>query len=250
MNGSNLDFYKTWAPAYAEWTAWAKPVLFACMAFTGSIVLDIPEVPVESDSKTMIIIDLPGELGVAEALAYAAKGWRPVPLYNGVLGEGKMSVDVRSLGDALRTGAGLLRSMSIPLDAPPVFMLDSERMYGSKTPGEYDNRWCVFPQDMPSAEYIISKGINKVIVRSARWVRVDLERVLYDYQKNGIALLSLQSNDGPPKELVARKLSFAEELAYRFRATFKLTRNATGGFGGLILEPHERNSGMRFYRMG
>jgi len=251
MNINSLDIYKIWAPIYTEWAAWAKPVLFASLPSKRASALDIPEVPVSRELKTMIIVDLPGVQSVEESLAFAAKGWRPVPLYNGVMGQGKMLVDVYELGKALHAGADMLKTLSLPLDAPPVFMLDLKRMDGSRSPGAYDNRWCVFPQDMPSADYVISKGINKVIVRSARYVMIDLERILYDYQKNGLSLYVLLNDESSPKELFARKQSFADEWAYRLRVTMKLKRNATGGFGGRIPEPQERSgSGGAYYRIG
>jgi hypothetical protein len=251
MSNSNMNLYRTWAPDDADWTAWAKPVLFASLPSSKNSVLDIPSIAAPLGPGTMIIVDLHGKRSVEESLAYASLGYRPVPLYNGVRGAGKMLVDVTELGKALRAGAKLLKTLPLSPGAPPVFMLDSMRMNGFKDPGLYDNRWCVFPQDMPSAEFLASKGINKVIVRLHRFMAVDLQRVLYAYQKGGIALFSLKDGDSTPTALSVQKTSFAEELSYRLRVTIGLKRNATGGFGGRIPEPHERGgSGRRFYGAG
>lgn len=243
LNGYILDLYKTWAPNNSDWAVWAKPVLFASMGAWGlpkDMALEIPEVPISRDLRTMIIVDMPGIQSISEALGYAAKGWRPVPLYNGVMSAGQMLVDVFELVNGLQSGAKMLDPMSIPLDAPPVFMLDSRRMYGSKIPGTFDNRWCVFQQDMPSAAYLKSKGIDKIIVRVQMYVLEDLEQILYDYQKNGIALYMMRNAFDSPKEMTARKLSSVKGLVYRAAVVFGLRRNSAGGFGSTIPLPREQ----------
>ena len=97
METDNLSIYKIWAPDDAAWTLWAKPVLFANEFYPKRIELSIPEVPFDPEPGAMIIIDLPGRRGVEEALAFAAKGYRPVPLYNGTMGSGTMLVEVSGI---------------------------------------------------------------------------------------------------------------------------------------------------------
>ena len=82
------------------------------------------------DGETALIVDLPGESGVLEGLALAKMGYRPVPLYNGVYGPNRSSmvIDVAPIANALFLGADDLVSMSIRADAPPVFLLDANRM--------------------------------------------------------------------------------------------------------------------------
>lgn len=158
---NNLDTYKIWAPDDALWTQWAKPVLFMHKPIMKKDRLPVPEVEwIENTvSNTMIIVDLPGQRGVTESLALARLGYRPVPLYNGVNAQySSMVVPVYDIVSALFRGANELCTFNIRPDAPPVFMLDSNRMNESgKQPGKYDNRWCVFPQDMPSAAFIIKE---------------------------------------------------------------------------------------------
>ena len=263
MYSYNLGQYVIWAPDEAEWTAWAKPVLFASAHFRGGEELSIPDVSLKNDRKTMVIVDLPGKQSVEEALAFASKGWRPVPLFNGVYGDGQMIVDVTGLCRALGSGADVLKTLSIPLDAPPVFLLDSNRMIGSRSPGTFDNRWCVFPQDMPSHSFISSKGIDKVVVRLSASktlfrssptpsVRTDLEKVLLNYQKNGIDLFTLSDDAQEPEKYTARKLPIAGGLSNRFAVTLGLRRNATGGFGASVPEPEAREwgGGGGYYRLG
>ena len=48
---------------------------------------------------------------------------------------------------SLVSGADVMSSVVFTPDAPPVFMLDSQRLMGPlpPMPGTYDNRWVVFP---------------------------------------------------------------------------------------------------------
>ena len=249
MNGG-IEIYKVWAPNGARWTEWAKPVLFANMSGGGYGRQDIPALDWISrmDESTAIIVDLPGKAGVLEGLALARLGYRPVPLYNGVCGPfgSKMAVKVDDLVDALYHGAAELSKISFMPDAPPAFLLDADRMREpGKRPGAFDNRWCVFPQDMPSASYLISKGIRKVIVRTKRR-QEDLAHILYAYQTGGIETFSsIGSNQ---KRVTVVKPSSFKNMFYRFRVIAGLKRNAAGGFGGHI--PDFSESGGIHYRYG
>ena len=257
MDRNNLDIYKTWAPDNSVWAAWAKPVLFASLPRVKAGKLNIPEVQAQADRKTMYILDLPGRHGVEEALAYAARGWQPVPLYNGTSGDGAMLVDVKELGEALLKGADYLKelrfSQESPLsyDSPPIFLLDHNRMNGSRAPGVYDNRWSVFPQDMPSPDYVTKQGIERIIVRTPMYISADLEQILCGYEERGVALFIARHAADAPKDLHARRLGFWEGLAYRFRVTLGLKRNAAGGFGGMIPHPYEGGArGRRYHSYG
>jgi hypothetical protein len=249
----NLETYKIWAPDDALWTQWAKPVLF--IRPPGSIKnvkLDIPEIKwIQSvERRTMIIVDLPRHSGVAESLALARLGYRPVPLYNGVDGPSfSVIVKVHDIVTALYKGADELINYNIRADAPPVFMLDSNRMSGSgKKPGTYDNRWCIFPQDMPSAAFLIKEGISRVIVR-AESIQNDLSHILCRYQKEGIEI-HFCSGEAIKKIPITEPLNF-KSLSYRFKVILGLTRNATGGFGSKIPEATQSSSsGVRYYGFG
>jgi len=254
-NIENIELYKLWAPDDTAWSAWAKPVLFASLPAqqkNSAAVAMVPRtVSFLPDARAMVIVDLPGPQGVEEALGFAVNGWRPVPLYNGVMGPGRMQVDVRPLAKALYFGADTLRGLALPPGAPPVFMLDSNRMQGARMPETFDNRWCVFPQDMPSARYIKDKGITKIVLRSGKTrPDTDLARILYDYQKAGLALQLLNENEAFPKALTVKKQSALDEWAYRLKVILKLKRNAAGGFGGAIPAPYEQSGAGTYYRMG
>jgi len=248
-----LAVYKTWAPDDAVWTAWAKPVLFANRVFYD-YNLRIPEINWLSEmsganNDIMIILDLPCQDGVEEGLSLAQNaGYRPVPLYNGVNGpnNSNMIVDVRDIVSALYKGADILSELNLSPDAPPVFLLDSNRMKGrGKEKGKYDNRWCIFPQDMPSGSFVLKQGIKKIIMRTHdNKIQDDLSHILCRYQEQGIKIY--RSNG---IELAVSRPSQFKSLMYRFQAICGLSRNATGGFGVQIPE-ETQSSGSGFYYGG
>ena len=269
----NMVTYKIWAPDNALWTKWAKPVLFASlMSWKDDYALDIPEINWISSAQrdTMVIVDLPGKKGVEESLALARRGFRPVPLYNGVNDEkpvainsaanvstanadgalntadreaktpgatgetSAMLVDAKEVADALYKGAYALETLRIPDNAPPVFMLDSRRMTGEKVPGKYDNRWCIFQQDMPSASFLSEQRINKIIVRTDKR-QDDLLHILHRYQEQKIKIFQCVLDK--VMDMTVTKPSRMKSLFYRFSVIFGLTYNSAGGFGGQIPEP-------------
>jgi len=234
-----LEAYRVWAPDNALWTAWAKPVLFmsAPQGFADS--MEIPEINwAVPDGSTAVVVDLPGSEAVHVGLGLAKMRFRPVPLFNGVDAPGGTipMVDVSEVVGALYSGADYLRTLNIPDCAPPAFLLDSQRMKGGKVPGihdNYDNRWLVFPQDMPSASAMQDHCILRVVVRSDS-ISDDLAHILRRYQERGIQILLC---DGTvTKEVQVPAPSRFRSLFYRFIAMCGLTRNAAGGFGGTISE--------------
>ena len=246
---TNIEAYKIWAPQNVLWTLWAKPVLFACMTTSAiledeSISVDLPEIRWKDFllQDTAIIVDLPGLKGVEEGLALAQIGYRPVPLYNGVYSNTFMTVSTGDLARSLYKGAKVLADIYIRDNAPPVFLLDSMRKgTGSKIPGMYDNRWCVFAQDMPSASFLKKQGIKKIIVRTegeksifASKISDDLAHILCRYQEEGI---KIQHTFGvEPENIIVSKPSHFKKLFYRYKVIFGLTQNPAGGFGGMTME--------------
>jgi len=249
---NNIEAYKIWAPDNALWTEWVKTVLFANIKNhdAKSYMLKIQNINWlnKFDSNTAIIIDLPGEKCVEESLALAYMGYRPVPLYNGICEHNStnMIVDVQNLSKALHAGAEQLSSINIKADAPPVFMLDSRRMKAwSKSPGMYDNRWCVFPHDMPSASFLTKQNISKIIVRTELtqtffaksfyedYIQHDLSHVLYRYQEAGIKIL-ISCNNEEVKNTTISKPAQYKNLFYRISIILGLSRNTAGGFGRQI----------------
>src|SRR6185503_9996520 len=103
-----------------------------------------------------------------------------------------------------------LRGIRLAPEAPPAFLIDADRMRGVPTPGRFDNRSVVLPQDFPSGTLLRSRGIHEVVLiqRGGTSVREDLAHVLARWQEAGVRLrvLDLQSGGeaedlrvGPPK---------------------------------------------------
>ena len=257
MNES-ITTYKIWAPDNCVWSAWAKPVLFAGPVYGDK--MEIPEINwiTELKGDTMIILDLPGKDGIEEGFALAHIGYRPVPLYNGVNGPNPeaMIVNTRDIVIALFEGAKILSSINLSPNAPPVFLLDSNRMTDKgKERGKYDNRWCVFPQDMPSADFLANQGIKKIIVRTNdNKIQNDLSHILCRYQNRGLKIYLCSGGDDIPdipKETKVPNPSHFGSLIYRFKVMLGLSRNSTGGFGAKIPEQMQRRTrGVYYYRMG
>ena len=188
------DLFKIWAPIGAKWVNWVRPVPFINIneQFEGyeSGEFVIPKINYMSKVKlnTAIIVDLPGNTSIKEGLAIAKFGFRPVPIYNGIdEQEGAMAtVDNKIVKIGLIKGALELKKMQFDKDAPPVFLLDSNRMNRYKINlSVFDNSWDIYAQDIPSPEYFLKNGICDIIVRG-KCINKDLNKVLYPFQKKGI----------------------------------------------------------------
>ncbi len=165
---------EAWAPIGGDWSLWVRPVLFAQMndgmlarvpETTASDLLSIQTPEFAGDAA--VIVDLPGANSVNAGLALALKGYRPVPLYNGCTGRNEV-VDQSAIMEKLAGGARLLEGQWLK-DAPPAFLIDSLRMSAkSVRPGNFDNRWRIFPQDFPASEVLIGKGIRSRYSHSKR----------------------------------------------------------------------------------
>ena len=262
MDTTQIYTYKIWTPDGAMWTQWVKPVLFTNFrpgygAFNIAEIEFPNEITSASEPKdTAVIFDLPGKEGVEKGLALARAGhYRPIPLYNGVEGpnEEAMVVNVREIADALFQSANILSGLNLTNEAPPVFLLDSERMKGrGKQYGKYDNRWCVSPQDMPSASFLSDQGIKKVAVCAEdNKIQNDLSHISYRYQEQGVKIYLL---NGKMRETKISKPSKFGSLSYRFKTILGLRRNATGGFGAPVPEATQYSgsagAGYGYYRMG
>lgn len=126
--------------------------------------------------------------------------------------------------------------MRLRADATPAFLLDADRMKDpAPPPGKFDNRWMVFPQDFPSAAFLRSRGIGRVlVVQEGEKPREDLSHVLLRWQRGGIQL-SIAAPDGAgERPLTVQPPSRFRRAWYRVLATMGLSRSNVGGFGAII----------------
>jgi hypothetical protein len=250
------EAYSIWAPSDSAWSQWAKPTLFAQTAnievvegVTKWHSIDTSAVPAPQ-ADTALIIDLPGPDSTDWGLALAQRGYRPVPLYNACLYPGidrsKALVDVTPILEAVKWGTLPLQRMQIAPNAAPAFLLDADRCRNRfPTGGRFDNRWVVFPQDFPSANFLLSRGIRRVIlVQEDDKSQIDLAHVLLRWQEAGIRILVLPFlATGPPREITVAKPSGFRTLLYRALALMGLRRNSAGGFGSIVPEPSAGGAG-------
>src|SRR5262249_26112950 len=131
-----------------------------------------------AQERFALALDLPGDEGVWLGLALARRGYRPVPLYNALPLPFGMSafdpvsqrpvaaVDIMPIIAALCQSAEQLASLPISFDAPPAFMLDSNRQAKNvrMLPGEFDNRSVCFTTDFPSGNYLSTRGVQGVLL--------------------------------------------------------------------------------------
>ena len=183
------------------------------------------------------MVDLPAGASVAFGVAAAKRGYRPVPLYNTCLGPSAL-IDCDPIARMLSAGVAELRTLRLALDAPPAFLLDSNRRRPTAPPtmGKLDNRWVVFAQDFPSVTYLRSRGIGEVVlVHDGTAAQEDLAHVLVRWQQGGIQLLSVDVREpARPRELAVRAPSLFRRAWYRALLMAGLRRNQAGGFGAVI----------------
>lgn len=252
------ELFEVYAPPDADWTPWAKPVLFAhapkLLPITpDSAINDFDDVDLswapDPRDRSAIIVDMPGASSVDLGVALAEVGYRPVPLYNTSPGP-EAAVDAYQVLRALVRHRQRMASIRLAPNAPPAFLLDSARLAPTTlvSPGMYDNRWLVFPQDFPSANRMRHAEVHRVVLvqREARQPLQDLAHVLYRWTKAGITFVGCGLVTGETIEpLEIRKPSRFGYLWYRALVTFGLRRNSAGGFGSIVPIPSQ-SSGAGF----
>jgi hypothetical protein len=245
---SPAEMFSTWAPAAAIWSPWAKPVLFAHLKelpdrLVEPLLSDLSIVwAPPADGKSAAVLDLPGALAVTYGLTLAQAGYRPVPLYNAAPGPAGLAVvKAWEIVRAVAEGSKVLAGLSLPADAPPAFLLDANRRFGEgvAAPGRFDNRSISFPTDFPSANFLLSRGIQRVLLvqESGSQPQPDLSHTLRRWQDGGIEIeLKQLAVEGPPLACMVKRASLYRWMWHRLLAGWGLRRNALGGFGGILPE--------------
>jgi hypothetical protein len=246
---SSEECFAAWAPDDVFWSEWAKPVAFI---LAGDTIFSepvhsstLPSISWTLDRDSAIVVDLPGDQAVYLGLALAAKGFRPVPLFNGTSGASNV-IDVLPIARALAGGIDRVKQSRLDKDAPPAFLLDSRRdgKAASVGPGSYDNRWVALPQDFPSGALLVSRGIRTatLIQRDSTTVRPDLVNVLLRWQESGIQLRVMDLAGGRPAQHITLTKPSGFKLAwYAAVAMLGLRRSNVGGFGSTIPEQTARS---------
>jgi hypothetical protein len=238
--------YEAWVPQRGDWSLWARPVLFGQMPERQDESPEpVPDWPVDwapsAADKAVLLLDLPGAEAVHLGLALARRGYRPVPLYNGCTGPGEL-IDQGPIVRALRSVAPSLASLTLPADAPPAFLLDSRRqsLPLPLQPGMLDNRWKVFPEELPSGQLLHQRGVSRVVLVQRGWhvPQDDLSRVLRYWQE---ALVVLEAKDvaeaGPPRRFQLPAIRWYVRWWHGLLSLFGLQRSPRDGFGYIVPRP-------------
>lgn len=200
------EIYRIWAPIGAKWTDWVRPVPFIEINdnLKSYKITDLSNFNISCINKnenTAVIVDLPGLESIKEGIALAKIGFRPIPIYNGTIEQegAKATTDNKSIAIGLVYGASKLKEIELENDAPPAFLLDTNRMNRFKVNvSVFDNSWDIYDQDIPSAEYFLKNKINKIIIIS-NLVQKDLKKILYKFQKQGIQMYFTNGYEEPKK---------------------------------------------------
>ncbi|HWI57229.1 MAG TPA: hypothetical protein VNZ22_08375, partial [Bacillota bacterium] len=102
----------------------------------------------------------------------------------------------------------------------------------------------VFPQDFPSATYLLANGLGCVLLVQ-NWVQQpqrDLAHVLLRWQEARLAVVTYGMRAGGPLQpLTVSRPSYFKQLWYRALVLAGLRRHSGGGFGAMV--PEESDSG-------
>ena len=211
---TNKEIYKIWAPDKKRWVDWVRPVPFINIDDSSSrkefIDYRIPSINYLKEvlNDTALIIDIPGIDSIKEGIALAKLGYRPIPIFNGTDPPiGTISTtNNQIIKPLLIWGAFELKNIKLKNDAPPVFLLDQNRLNRYKiNNGIFDNSWDIYDGDLPSPKYLLENGINKIIVRS-NFQAKDLQKILYKWQKNNIKIFFTNGYE-EPKEVKLKKFN-------------------------------------------
>lgn len=238
------EAFEIWAPPDSVWSRWVKPVLFA-EEVPGEAPPESLQSPPEMNlswvpaaaRQTAIVVDLPGELSTNLGLALALRGYRPVPLYNSAPGPNAL-VAVGGIQRLLFSTAPQLQNLALPPDAPPVFLLDSLRIgHVSLSPGRFDNRWMIFPEDFPSANFLLGHGFGCVLLVQdfVGQPQRDLAHILLRWQQSRLSILVYGFKSGGALEpMTITRPNHFRKIWYRALVMAGLRRHSGGGFGAMI----------------
>lgn len=212
------EVYKIWAPFECKWADWVRPVPFVQIDDEDFKIyrngnFDIPKINYLNELKedTAIIVDLSEHYSINEGIALSRLGYRPIPVFNGTAQTkgARATVDNHAVESGLIFGGIELQKIELKQDAPPVFLTDSNRLNRYKLDiSIFDNSWDLYHQDLPSAEYFLKNGIDKVIVRGNKFNK-DLKKILYRHQEKGMKIYFTEGYE-EPKEVKLKQIKEAK----------------------------------------
>lgn len=201
---------------------------------------------------TIFIVDMRGAASVAFGVALSRTAHQPVslvPTFNNWPGDD----EVIPAEETLAALAMMWPRPPPPSAEPPspVFLLDAWRLayrFDEPDEGAYDNRYILTSADLPSAEALQARGIDRVVyVVSSRQATTleedDVHATFFEWQRSGlpIAMVDLDRLERPIYEdewdqifvedafVVLPRVTLLEEPGFYILAR--------GGFGGIYAHP-------------
>ncbi len=207
------DIYKCWYKENNKWCKWIKPTLFVDL--DNQILKDVVDYEIphiyyidKLRDDTAIIIDEDGDTSIKEGLALMNFGYVLVPLFNSPypLPNSKSLVSNLSIATLLIWGGTILKDKTVSDVAPPVFLLDKNRLNRyHKDKSIFDNSYDIYSQDLPSSNYFKNNGIKNIILKSDK-INPDLNEILNKYRKNGLNILYTNGYETPKKAKLKKAL--------------------------------------------
>jgi hypothetical protein len=104
----------------------------------------------------------------------------------------------------------------------------------------FDNRWTVFPQDFPSARFLLERGIKRVVLVHANanaQPQEDLAHVLLRWQEAGLEIFGkTQADKELPVKITVTRPSRFRFVWYRALVLLGFRRSSVGGFGAFLAQ--------------
>jgi hypothetical protein len=208
------ELHRAWSPeTESPWRPYYKPTLIAAIATVESAAMPVVNVgmtPAISEAQryaasvipgdTAIIVDLIGEQSVVWAAMLRRAGFAPVVTINNWPHQHGILRLERPLGALLYYAEEVSRTR-LPIDAPPVFVLERSRL-GQKglnpSSGQFDNRYFHAQTDFPPPGEFRKHGIRNIVYINPRGVAAgaeedDLHEYFIDLAKAGLQLTYVHS---------------------------------------------------------
>jgi hypothetical protein len=185
------------------------------------------------------VIDLPGPDAVELALALGRRGFRPILAINATSAEREV-IDMGPVLRSLAEGARFASSFPRGPDVLPAFILDARREGTGAWigPGLFDNRWPVFPSDLPAAEHFEAARIRTVvIVHDGDELREDLRAIAWSWRRDHLDVRVAKAEDAESRPWTTKEPGWLARMAGRLRRRFALRRRADGSYGHRIPVP-------------
>jgi hypothetical protein len=255
---SKVRVRDVWVGTDHPWRAWAKLAPFAAIpeaevipaiegaAYRGEIIRwgSADPAPFVRE-RTAIIVDLPGPDAIDMGLALGQRGYRPVPSMNTASAMFEL-IDMAPVLERLMAGARFASAFPTGPAVPPAFLLDSRRDGGGvkPVPNMFDNRWFVFPTDLPPAEQLQAAGITTVlIVQDEPLPREDVEAIGWAYQRGGLTVRVADVRSHREHDLDVPLHGWWTRVLRRARRRIAFHRRWDGSYGERIPIPPEPSHG-------